>query len=347
VRAYLHLPDALKSGKIKGPWGRGFDALVDQGERDMEKLIIIGSGPAGLTAGIYAGRAQLSPLLVTGSALGGQMALTSEIENYPGFPQGISGQELTQLMQQQAERFGTKVQMDEVTAVELSTHPFKVTTYGKGYEAKALIIATGTSPRKLGVPGEAEFTGRGVSYCATCDGFFYRDRQVVVVGGGDAAIEDAIFLTKFANRVYVVHRRNRLRAEKVFQERAFRNEKIDFVWDSVVREILGDGSVTGVRLRNVKTEEESVLETDGVFIYVGSIPNTGFLEGQLELDDRGYIVTDRRCHTSVPGVFAAGDVQERVLKQISTAVGSGAMAAMEAQKFIAELEDRAYPERPG
>jgi len=313
----------------------------------MEKLIIIGSGPAGLTAGIYAGRAQLSPLLVTGSALGGQMALTSEIENYPGFPQGISGQELTQLMQQQAERFGTKVQMDEVTAVELSTHPFKVTTYGEEYEAKALIIATGTSPRKLGVPGEAEFTGRGVSYCATCDGFFYRDRQVVVVGGGDAAIEDAIFLTKFANRVYVVHRRNRLRAEKVFQERAFRNEKIDFVWDSVVREILGDGSVTGVRLRNVKTEEESVLEADGVFIYVGSIPNTRFLEGQLELDDRGYIVTDRRCHTSVPGVFTAGDVQERALKQISTAVGSGAMAAMEAEKFIAELEDRAYPERLG
>lgn len=313
----------------------------------MEKLIIIGSGPAGLTAGIYAGRAQLSPLLVTGSALGGQMALTSEIENYPGFPQGISGQELTQLMQQQAERFGTKVQMDEVTAVELSTHPFKVTTYGEEYEAKALIIATGTSPRKLGVPGEAEFTGRGVSYCATCDGFFFQDRQVVVVGGGDAAIEDAIFLTKFANRVYVVHRRNRLRAEKVFQERAFRNEKIDFVWDSVVREILGDGSVTGVRLRNVKTEEESVLEADGVFIYVGSIPNTRFLEGQLELDDRGYIVTDRRCHTSVPGVFTAGDVQERALKQISTAVGSGAMAAMEAEKFIAELEDRAYPERLG
>ena len=347
MRAYLHLPDALKSGKIKGPWGRGFDALVGQGERDMEKLIIIGSGPAGLTAGIYAGRAQLSPLLVTGSALGGQMALTSEIENYPGFPQGISGQELTQLMQQQAERFGTKVQMDEVTAVELSTHPFKVTTYGEEYEAKALIIATGTSPRKLGVPGEAEFTGRGVSYCATCDGFFYRDRQVVVVGGGDAAIEDAIFLTKFANRVYVVHRRNRLRAEKVFQERAFRNEKIDFVWDSVVREILGDGSVTEVRLKNVKTEEESMLEADGVFIYVGSTPNTGFLEGQLELDDRGYIVTDRRCHTSVPGVFAAGDVQERVLKQISTAVGSGAMAAMEAEKFIAELEDRAYPKRMG
>ena len=313
----------------------------------MENLIIVGAGPAGWTAGIYAGRAQLAPLLITGSAPGGQMALTSEIENYPGFPQGISGQELTQLMQQQAERFGTKVQMDEVTAVELSSNPFKVTTYGGEYETKALVIATGTSPRKLGVPGEAEFTGRGVSYCATCDGFFYRDRQVIVVGGGDAALEEALFLTRFASQVYVVHRRNRLRAEKVFQERAFRHEKIEFVWDSVVTEIMGDGKVTGVRLQNVRTEEESVLETDGVFVYVGSIPNTGFLGGQVELDDRGYIVTDRQCHTSVPGVFAAGDVQERVLKQVSTAVGSGAMAAMEAEKFIAELEDRAYPERTG
>lgn len=313
----------------------------------MERLIIIGSGSAGLTAGIYAGRAQLEPLLITGNAPGGQMALTSEIENYPGFPQGIGGQELTQLMQQQAERFGTKVQMDEATAVELSTHPFKVVTYGGEVEAKALIIATGSSPRKLGVPGEAKFSGRGVSYCATCDGFFYRDRRVVVVGGGDSAIEEAIFLTRFATQVYVVHRRDRLRAEKVFQERAFRNEKIAFIWNSVVGEILGDGKVTGVRLQNVKTKEESTLETDGVFIYVGAIPNTAFLEGQLELDDRGYVVTDRLCHTNVPGVFAAGDVQERVLKQVATAVGSGAMAAMEAEKFIAELEDRAYPERIG
>jgi thioredoxin reductase (NADPH) len=313
----------------------------------MENLIIIGSGPAGWTAGIYAGRARLEPLLITGRAQGGQMALTSEVENYPGFPQGISGQELATLMQQQAERFGTRVQMDEVIAVELTTHPFKVTTYGGEYETKALIIATGTSPRKLQVPGEAEFTGRGVSYCATCDGFFYQGRKVVVVGGGDAAVEEAIFLTKFASRVYLVHRRNRLRAEKVFQERAFRNEKIEFIWDSVVTEILGDGKVTGVRLKNLKTQEESVLEADGVFVYVGNIPNTGFLKGQLELDDHGYIITDRLCHTSVPGVFAAGDVQERVLKQISTAVGSGAMAAMEAEKFIAELEDRAYPERTG
>jgi len=313
----------------------------------MEELIIIGSGPAGFTAGIYAGRAQLAPLLIAGSAPGGQMALTSEIENYPGFPQGLTGQELTQLMQQQAERFGARVQMDEVTAVDLSAHPFKVTAYGDEYEAKALIVVTGTSPRKLGVPGEAEFAGRGVSYCATCDGFFFQDRQVVVVGGGDSALEEAIFLTRFASQVYVVHRRDRLRAEKIFQDRAFRNEKIEFIWNTVGTDILGDGRVTGVRLRNVKTEEESTMEAGGVFIYVGVIPNTGFLGGHVELDDRGYVVTDRQGHTSVPGVFAAGDVQERVLKQVATAVGSGAMAAMEAEKFIAELEDRAYPERAG
>ena len=248
---------------------------------------------------------------------------------------------------QQAERFGTRVQMDEVTAVDLSTHPFKVTAYGDEYEAEALIVATGTSHRKLGVPGEAEFTGRGISYCATCDGFFYQGRKVVVVGGGDSAIEEAVFLTKYASQVYVVHRRNRLRAEKFFQERAFRNEKIEFVWDSVVTEILGDGKVQGVRLKNVKTEEVSTMETNGVFIYIGVIPNTGFLEEQVDLDDLGYIVTDHLCHTSVPGVFAAGDVQEPVLQQIVTAVGSGAMAAMEVEKFIAELEDRAYPERTG
>jgi thioredoxin reductase (NADPH) len=313
----------------------------------MEELIIIGSGPAGFTAGIYAGRAQLEPLLITGSAPGGQMALTSEIENYPGFPKGLSGPELVQLMQQQAERFGAKVQMDEVTAVDLSVHPFKVTTYGDEYETKALIVTTGASPRKLGIPGETDFAGRGVSYCATCDGFFYRDRQVVVVGGGDSAVEEALFLTKFASQVRVVHRRDRLRAERVFQERAFRNDKIVFTWNSVVTEILGDGRVRAVRLKNVKTDEESDLDTDGVFIYVGVIPNTQFLGGQLELDELGYIVTDRVSHTSVPGVFAAGDVQERVLKQVATAVGSGAMAAMEAEKFLAELEDRAYPERTG
>jgi thioredoxin reductase (NADPH) len=311
----------------------------------VENLVIIGSGPAGFTAGIYAGRAQLSPLLIAGSALGGQMALTSGIENYPGFPEAITGQELTLLMQKQAERFGTRVEMDEVTEVDFSVHPFKVRTYAQEYEAKAVIIATGASPRKLGVPGEEEFSGRGVSYCATCDGFFYQNRTVIVVGGGDSAVEEAIFLTKYASKVHLVHRRNRLRAEEIFQERAFKNEKIEWVWDSVVTEIVGEQGVAQARIKNVKTDEESFLKADGVFIYIGNVPKTQFLDGQVELNERGYIVTDRKCHTSVPGVFAAGDVQEWSLQQIATAIGTGAMAAMEADKFVAELEGTAYPER--
>ena len=311
----------------------------------VENLVIIGSGPAGFTAGIYAGRAQLSPLLITGSALGGQMALTSGIENYPGFPEAITGQELTQLMQKQAERFGTRVEIDEVTGVDFSVHPFKVQTYAQEYEAKAVIVATGASPRKLGVPGEEEFSGRGVSYCATCDGFFYQNRTVIVVGGGDSAVEEAIFLTKYASKVYLVHRRNRLRAEEIFQERAFRNEKIELVWDSVLTEIVGEEGVAQARIKNVKTGEESFLKADGIFIYIGNVPNTQFLDGQVDLNGRGYIVTDRKCHTSVPGVFAAGDVQEWNLQQIATAIGAGAMAAMEADKFIAELEGTPYPER--
>jgi thioredoxin reductase (NADPH) len=310
----------------------------------LENLIIIGSGPAGLTAGIYAGRAQLSPLLIAGSALGGQMAFTNGIENYPGFPEAVAGQELTQLMQKQAERFGTRVEMDEVTRVDFAVHPFKVETYAREYEAKAVVIATGASPRKLGVPGEEEFTGRGVSYCATCDGFFYQNRTVIVVGGGDSAVEEAMFLTKYASKIYLVHRRNRLRAEKVSQERAFQNEKVEWVWDSVVTEILGEQGVAQAHIKNVKTGEETFLKADGVFIYIGNVPNTQFLGEQVESNERGYIVTNRKCHTNVPGVFAAGDVQEWVLQQVATSVGSGAMAAMEADKFISELEGTAYPE---
>jgi thioredoxin reductase (NADPH) len=311
----------------------------------VAEVVIVGSGPAGLAAAIYAGRSQLSPLLVTGNALGGQAATTSEVENYPGFPQGIGGMELTQLMQQQAERFGARVQMDEVVAADLRQHPFPIKTYGETYEARTLIIATGVSPRLLGVPGEDEFKGRGVSYCATCDGFFYRDKTVAVVGGGDAAVEEAIFLTRFAQRVYIIHRRNRLRAQKVVQQRAFENDKIEVVWNSIVTAVLGKETVSGVRLSNVETGEETTLAVDGVFTYIGTVPNTQLFEGQLELDDRGYIVTDQRMHTSVPGVFAAGDVQERVLRQVVTAVGSGAIAAMEAERFIAEMEGQAQPER--
>jgi thioredoxin reductase (NADPH) len=311
----------------------------------MEELIIIGSGPAGLTAAIYASRSLLSPVLITGNALGGQAATTSEVENYPGFPNGIGGMDLMQLMQQQAEHLGTRVVTDEVVEVNLRQHPFVCKTYGEAYEAKALIIATGVSPSLLGVPGEEEFKGRGVSYCATCDGFFYRDKTAVVVGGGDSAVVEAIYLTRFAKKVCVVHRRNELRAQKITQERALKNSRIEFVWDSVVTAVLGTDHVTGIRVRNVKTGVESVLEAEGMFSYIGNMPNTQLFTGQLELDDSGYIVTDRKMHTSVPGVFAAGDVQERTLKQVVTAVGSGAMAAMEAEKFVAELEGHAYPER--
>jgi thioredoxin reductase (NADPH) len=311
----------------------------------MEEVVIIGSGPAGLSAAIYSSRSQLSPLLFTGNALGGQAATSSEIENYPGFPQGTSGAELMQLMQQQAERFGTRVKMDEVTQVDLSRHPFVLTAHGGTHETKALIVATGVSPRLLDVPGEAEFKGRGVSYCATCDGFFYKDKVVAVIGGGDAAVEEAIYLTRFAHKVYIVHRRNQLRAQKVVQERAFHNDKIELVWDSLVTAVLGDEGVTGLKIKNVKTAQESVLKVDGMFSYIGNIPNTELFAGQIKLDERGYIITDRRMRTSVPGVFAAGDVQEQVLKQVATAVGNGAIAAIEAERFIAEMEGRAYPDR--
>lgn len=313
----------------------------------IRKVIIIGSGPAGLTAGIYAGRAQLEPLLITGDLLGGQPTLTYVVENYPGFPEPISGQELAQSMQRQAERFGARILQDEVMGVDLSNHSLKVQTQGESYQTQALIIATGVNPRKLGVPGEAEFIGRGVSYCAVCDGFFYQGKRVAVVGGGDTAIEEAIFLTRFAEQVTVIHRRDRLRATQVLQQRVFDNERIDFVWDSVVREIVGHQVVTGVRVENVKSGDASLVPTDGVFIYVGSTPNTEFLKGELKLDERGYIVADERGHTSRPGVFAAGDVREGVLRQVATAVGSGAVAAMESEKYIAELEGQAYPPRNG
>ena len=309
----------------------------------MEKVIIIGSGPAGFTTAIYTARAQLEPLLIAGSALGGQVAISSEVGNYPGFSEDIPGAELAQLMQKQAERFGTRIEMDIVTAVDLSGRPFKVETYGGEYEAQALVVASGASPRKLGVAGEAELSGRGVSYCATCDGFFYMGKEIVMVGGGDAAIEEAIFLTRFAAKVTVIHRRDQLRAEKLLQERAFRNEKIEFLWDTIVTEIVGEDFVTGVQVRNVKTGKEYLFPTQGVFVAVGYIPNTDFLGGQLELNDAGYIVTDDGGHTSVEGVWAIGDVSDWTYRQIATSVGAGCKAALHVEHYIARLEDRVYP----
>ena len=309
----------------------------------MEKVIIVGSGPAGLAAAVYTARAQLDPLLIAGPALGGQVAISSEIGNYPGFPEDIPGAELAQLMQKQAERFGTRIEMDIVTHVDLSSRPFKVETYGGTYETQALIVASGASPRKLGVPGEAEFSGRGVSYCATCDGFFYMGKEIIMVGGGDSAIEEAIFLTRFASKVTVIHRRDQLRAEKLLQEQAFRNEKIEFLWDTVVTEVVGENFVTGVKVRNVKTGEESLFPTQGAFVAIGYIPNTEFLGDQLELTDAGYLVADDDQRTSIEGVWAAGDVSDWTYRQIATSVGAGCKAALQAEHYIAKLEDRVYP----
>ncbi|MBT9163589.1 MAG: Thioredoxin reductase [Chloroflexi bacterium] len=318
---------------------------MHQQNNNLRDVIIIGSGPAGLTAAIYAGRAGLATLVLTGQFIGGQAATTDIIENYPGFPEGVSGDELTNLMLKQAERFGAQVVIGQVTEVDLRTHPFGVKTDSEQYEAKALVIATGASPHKLGVPGEEAFIGRGVSFCATCDGFFYQGKTVIVVGGGNSAVEEALFLTKFASRVYIVHRRDRLRADDILQKRVRGNERIELVLDSIVTQILGDGQVAGVRLKNLKTGQMATLAADGVFVYIGNAANTQLFVGQIEMDEQGYIVTDVRQRTSIKGVFAAGDVQERVLQQVVTACGTGARAAMEAEKFIAELEDRAYPER--
>jgi thioredoxin reductase (NADPH) len=267
---------------------------------------------------------------------GGQVATTDYIENFPGFPEGIEGAELAQRMQAQAERFVERFVADPATEVGFSSSPFTIQTHSATYQGRAVIVATGALPRRLGVPGESDFFGRGVSTCATCDGFFYRDKRVVVVGGGDSAIDEGLFLTKFAREVVVVHRRDQLRATKIYQERAFANSKMSFVWDSVVEEILGEQTVTGVRVRNVKTEETSVVEADGVFVYVGMVPKTKWFADQLELDEQGYIVTDRRQRTSVPGVFAAGDVQSPDFRQAVIAAASGAVAVIEADRFLAE-----------
>ena len=314
------------------------------GEQEQEEVsleqevIIVGGGPAGFTAGLYAARAMLDPLILMGPLPGGQAATTENMENYPGFPEGIGGQALASLIQEQAESFGARLLPEEVIEVDFSQSPFKVKTYDKEYRAKTIIIATGAKPRRLGVPGEKKFIGRGVSFCATCDGFFYRDKTVVVVGGGDSAMDESMFLSRFASKIYVVHRRDQLRAAKQLQERVFANPKIELVWSSVVEEILGEDNVTGVKLRNVNTGEVSELPADGVFVYVGLDPNTKLFEGQIELNDQKYIVTDKQQKTNVPGVFAAGDVQDPDFRQVVVAAGTGAAAAIAADHFLAEQE---------
>jgi len=304
-----------------------------------ENLIIIGSGPAGLSAAIYAARGNLRPLVLTGQEIGGQIALTNEVENYPGFPEGITGPELVQLMQKQAEKFGARVEVDTVTQVNLQTHPFQLKTInGATYQANALIIATGASPRRLNVPGERELTGRGVSYCATCDGFFFRNKEIAVVGGGDSALQEALFLTKFASRVHIIHRRDQLRAQKILQDRARANDKIRFVWNSVVKEIKGSGKVESLVLENVQTRAQSELPVQGVFVYIGHLPNTALFKGQLEMDEEGYLKVDARLRTNIPGVFAAGESHDHIFRQAVISAGYGTMAELEAEKWLAEWE---------
>jgi thioredoxin reductase (NADPH) len=303
------------------------------------KVVIIGSGPAGLTAAIYAARANLEPLVVRGLQPGGLIATTSEVENFPGFAEAVGGFDLADNMEKQATRFGTQFKDALIEQVDLSQRPFKlVTDGGETITADTLIIATGASPRKLGVPGEEQLANRGVSYCATCDGFFFRNKKVVVVGGGNSALDEGLFLTRYVTDLAIIHRRSELRADPVLQERAFSNPKVKFVWDSVVEEILGDGNVTGVRVRNLKTGAETVLETDGVFPYIGHIPNTWLFKNVLELDENGYILADERTRTKIPGVFAAGDVVDHVYRQAVTAAGDGCKAAMEAVWFLSEQE---------
>lgn len=304
-----------------------------------EKVIIIGSGPAGLTAALYNARANLEPLVISGSQLGGQISITNEVENYPGFPEGTTGPELVDLMQRQAERFGTRILVDEVTEVDFrSGSPFTLKTHGDTFEAEAVIMCVGASPKRLGVPGEEEMIGRGVSFCATCDGFFFREKDVVVVGGGDSAMEEALFLTRFVNEVKVIHRRDELRAGEALKKRAFANEKLSFVWDTVVDEIKGNGKVQAITTRNTKSGAVGELATDGVFIYIGHYPNSDLFKGQLEVDEAGYLLIDKRMMTSMPGVFSAGEISDPVFRQIATSVGQGTAAAMMAERWLAEKE---------
>jgi thioredoxin reductase (NADPH) len=309
----------------------------ETGEKPL-KLLILGSGPAGFAAGLYAARAELEPLIVTGMELGGQAALTHTIENYPGFPEGIGGSQLGELFQKQAERFGARVEFDTATAVDLSSRPFKVTAYNREYLTDALIISTGASPNHLHIPGEDALTGKGVSWCATCDGWFFREKDVVVVGGGDSALEEAIFLTRYAKSVTIVHRRESLRAGAILQNRAFSNPKIRFIWNSVLTEIVGTDAVKAVNLKNVVTGEDSTFPTDGVFIFIGHTPNTQIFKDQVEMDALGYIKTSGLQETNVPGVFAAGEAADPNFRQVITSAGMGAAAAMQAIKFLEKVE---------
>lgn len=298
------------------------------------KVLILGSGPAGLSAALYAARAELHPVVLTGTELGGQVSLTYTVENYPGFPEGVGGSQLVEYFQTQAERFGARVEFDRAVDVDLSHRPFTVRTDNQTYLAESIIITTGATPRRLDVSGEKALTGRGVSYCATCDGWFFKDKDVLVVGGGDSALEEAIFLTRYASSVTIVHRRDELRAGAVLRNRASQTPKISFLYNTIVTEIIGESAVNAVRLKDVVTGEEAERKTDGIFIFIGHTPNTQLFEGQLETDENGYLITDKFMRTSIDGVFAAGEVADSHYRQVITSAGMGAAAAMEANHYL-------------
>jgi len=308
--------------------------MSENGNAKHVKVLILGSGPTGYSAALYAARAELKPVVLTGMQLGGQAALTYTIENYPGFPEGVGGAQLGELFQKQAEHFGAVTEFDLANSVDLSKRPFKVTTDSGEYLADVLIVGTGASPTHLEIPGEMELTGRGVSYCATCDGWFFKDKKVVVVGGGDSALEEALFITRYASSVTIIHRRDELRAGAILQKRAMDHPKINFIWNTVVTETIGTDKLEALKLKNVKTGDETILETDGLFIFIGHVPNTQMFKGQLEMSDLGYIKVNDKMETNVPGVFAAGEAADPHFRQVVTSAGMGAAAAIQATRFL-------------
>jgi len=308
--------------------------MSSNGNAKHVKVLVLGSGPTGYAAALYAARAELQPVVLTGMQLGGQAALTYTIENYPGFPEGVGGAQLGELFQKQAEHFGAVTEFDLANSVDLSKRPFKVTTDSGEYLADVLIVGTGASPNHLEIPGEVELTGRGVSYCATCDGWFFKDKKVVVVGGGDSALEEALFITRYASSVTIIHRRDTLRAGAILQKRALEHPKVNIIWDTVVTETIGKDKLEALKLKNVKTGEDTILETDGLFIFIGHTPNTQMFKGQLEMSDLGYIKVNDKMETSVPGVFAAGEAADPHFRQVVTSAGMGAAAAISATRFL-------------
>jgi thioredoxin reductase (NADPH) len=325
--------------KTERKFKRGnFKAMSSNGNVKHVKVLVLGSGPTGYSAALYAARAELQPVVLTGMQLGGQAALTYTIENYPGFPEGVGGAQLGELFQKQAEHFGAATEFASANSVDLSQRPFKIDTDNGLYLADVLIVGTGASPNHLDVPGEVELTGRGVSYCATCDGWFFKDKKVVIVGGGDSALEEGLFITRYASSVTVIHRRQEFRASPLLQKRAKEHPKMNFILDTVVTDVIGNDKLEALKLKNIKTGEETIYETDGLFIFIGHTPNTQMFQGQLEMSDLGYIKINDRMETSVPGVFAAGEAADPHFRQVVTSAGMGAAAAIQATRFLEAQE---------